>query len=158
VRDIACQIRTSGVALSTRLVGLAGPERPPIRGIIHALADEGATLILGTEATLRSQIVPGVSVHDELRELVGAGLTPFQALRTATANPAIVLGEAGQFGIVAPGARADLLLLEANPLEDVGNTRRLAGLMVRGRWLGAADLQRIRDQQNVTGWRRVRIW
>ncbi len=157
-RDVARRIRRTGVAVSTRLVGLASPERPLMRRIVHSLVDEGATLVMGTEATLRSPIVPGASVHDELRELVAAGLTPFEALRTATTNPAIVLGIAGDLGIVAPGARADLLLLDGNPLEDVANTQRLAGVMIRGRWLGARDLQRIRDQQNTTGWRRVRVW
>jgi imidazolonepropionase-like amidohydrolase len=96
-------------------------------------------------------------VHHELRELVAVGLTPFEALRTATTNPALVLSAAGEFGIVAPGARADLLLLDGNPLADVANTERIAGIMLRGRWLPAADLQRIRDQSN-TGWRRMRPW
>lgn len=157
-RDVARRTRAAGVAVSTRLVGLPTSDRPLMRRIVRALAAEGVTLILATESTLRSQIAPGASVHHELRELVAAGLTPFEALRAGTANPAIVLGTPGEFGIVAPGARADLLLLDANPLENVANTERVAGMMVRGRWLSAADLQRIRDDANAPGWRRVRFW
>jgi imidazolonepropionase-like amidohydrolase len=159
VRDVARRVRVAGVVVSTRLFGLPPSDRPLMRRAVRALAGEGATLILSTEATLRSQLVaPGTSVHHELRELVAAGLTPAEALRTATTNPAIVLGAPREFGIVAPGARADLLLLEGNPLADVGNTERLVGMMLRGRWLSAEELQRIRDQSNTPAWRRVRLW
>jgi imidazolonepropionase-like amidohydrolase len=157
-RDVARRTRAAGVAVSTRLFGLQTSDRPLMRRIVRALAEEDARLLLGTEATLRSQVLPGTSVHHELRELVAVGLSPFEALRTATTNAALVLGAAGEFGIVAPGARADLLLLDGNPLADVANTERMAGLMLRGRWLSAADLQRIRDQRNAPGWRRMRPW
>ena len=157
-RDIARQMRAAGVAVSTRLFGLQPSDRPLMRRVVRALAEVDARLLLATEATLRSNILPGASVHHELRELVAVGLTPFEALRTATTNPALVLGAAGEFGIVAPGARADLLLLDGNPLADVANTERIAGVMLRGRWLAAADLQRIRDESNAPGWRRIRPW
>jgi imidazolonepropionase-like amidohydrolase len=153
-RDVARRTRAAGVAVSTRLFGAASADRPLMRRLIRALAAEDATLLLATAATLRSTVVPGASAHYELRELVAAGLTPFDALRTATANPAIVLGVPGEFGIVVPGARADLLLLDANPLEDVGNTERLAGVMVRGRWLPAAELLRMRAEAQAP--RRIR--
>jgi imidazolonepropionase-like amidohydrolase len=145
-RDIARRTRAAGVAVSTRLFGAASADRPLMRRLIRALAAEDATLLLATEATLRSRVVPGASAHYELRELVAAGLSPFEALRAATANPALVLGVPGEVGIVVPGARADLLLLDANPLEDVGNSERLAGVMVRGRWLPAAELLRMRAE------------
>ena len=157
-RDIARHIRAAGVAVSTRLFGLQPSDRPLMRRVVRALAEVDARLLLATEATLRSNVLPGASVHYELRELVAVGLTPFEALRTATTNPALVLGAAGEFGIVAPGARADLLLLDGNPLADVANTERIAGVMLRGRWLAAADLRRIRDESNAPGWRRIRPW
>ncbi|MFN2565348.1 MAG: amidohydrolase family protein [Gemmatimonadaceae bacterium] len=155
-RDVARRTRAAGVAVTTRLARTSSADRPLMRRLVRALATEDATLLLGTGATLRSTIAPGASAHRELRELVGAGLSPFEALRTATANPALVLGAPGDFGIVVPGARADLLLLDANPLEDVANTERLAGVMVRGRWLGAADLRRMRDEARAG--RRRRGW
>jgi imidazolonepropionase-like amidohydrolase len=153
-RDVARRTRAAGVAVSTRLFGAASADRPLMRRLVRALAAEDATLLLATEATLRSRVVPGASAHHELRELVAAGLTAFQALRTATANAALVLGVSGDFGIVVPGARADLLLLDGNPLEDVGNTERLAGVMVRGRWLPAAELRRMRAEAQAP--RRIR--
>jgi imidazolonepropionase-like amidohydrolase len=153
-RDVARRTRAAGVAVSTRLFGAASADRPLMRRLIRALAAEDATLILATEATLRSRLVPGISAHHELRELVAAGLTPFEALRTATTNPALILGVPGDFGIVAPGARADLLLLDANPLDDVANTERLAGVMVRGRWLPPSELRRMREEAQAP--RRIR--
>jgi imidazolonepropionase-like amidohydrolase len=153
-REVARRTRAAGVAVSTGLFGAASDQRPLLRRLIRALASEDATLILGTSATLRSTVVPGESAHRELRDLVAAGLSPFEALRTATANPAIVLGTPGEFGIVIPGARADLLLLDANPLDDVANTERLAGVMIRGRWLDAAELRRMRAE--ATAPRRLR--
>jgi imidazolonepropionase-like amidohydrolase len=80
-------------------------------------------------------------LHDELKLLVAAGLTPYEALRTATANPAEFIGRSGEFGTVAAGTRADLLLLDANPLSDVANAARRAGVMVRGRWLTKDELR-----------------
>lgn len=81
----------------------------------------------GTDASAPG-MVPGFSLHDELGYLVGAGLSPYQALRTATVNPARFLDTADDSGTVTPGSRADLVLLEANPLDDIANTRRVAGV------------------------------
>jgi imidazolonepropionase-like amidohydrolase len=86
--------------------------------------------------------VPGTSAHDELALLVAAGLTPYEALRAATANAAAFLGAADRVGTVAVGMRGDLVLLDASPLEDVANTRRIAGVMLRGQWLDRAALRR----------------
>lgn len=108
--------------------------------LIKALHDAGAGLLLGSDAPQIFQ-VPGFSIHHELRLLVEAGLTPWQALRTGTANVATFLGEEGRFGAVAAGQRADLILLEADPLADVANVQRRAGVMVNGRWLSEADIQ-----------------
>lgn len=108
--------------------------------LIKALHDEGAGLLLGSDAP---QIfnVPGFAIHHELRMLVEAGLTPYQALATGNVNVAQFLGEEDRFGTVAVGQRADLVLLEANPLEDVGNFRRRAGVMLNGRWLPEKEIQ-----------------
>src|SRR5262249_694544 len=89
--------------------------------------------------------VPGFSALDELRLLVEAGLTPFEALQAATRNPARFWNAQSEFGTVAAGARADLILLAANPLEDVANVRKRAGVMVRGRWLPEVRLRAMLD-------------
>ena len=104
-----------------------------------AFRTAGVRMMAGTDAPIPG-VVPGFSLHDELTLLVAAGLTPFEALRTATANPAEFLGRAGEFGTVTVGQRADLVLLDADPLRDVANVARRAGVMVRGRWLTQDEL------------------
>ena len=110
------------------------------RKLIKALHDGGAGLLLGSDAPQWFN-VPGFSLHNELRMIAAAGLTPFQALATGTRNVAAFLGEEKEFGTVAPGKRADLILLHASPLADVGNARRLAGVMLNGRWLPEAEIR-----------------
>ncbi len=112
------------------------------RVLIKALHDAGAGLLLGSDAP---QIfnVPGFAAHRELGVLVKAGLTPFEALETGTKNPAVFLGEEGVFGTIKEDARADLILLRGNPLEDIANTQRIDGVMLYGRWLDRGDLDRI---------------
>ncbi|HEX9761448.1 MAG TPA: amidohydrolase family protein, partial [Candidatus Acidoferrales bacterium] len=99
----------------------------------------GVRLLAGTDTPIPS-IVPGFSLHDELFEMTASGLTPYQALLTATANPAEFLGEKERAGTVAVGKRADLLLVEGNPLQDIRRTTRINGVMVRGQWFSRADL------------------
>ena len=108
------------------------------RQIIVALHEAGAGLLLGSDAP---QIfnVPGFSLHHELEFLVAAGLTPFDALRTGTTAAAEFLGT--NTGAVAIGKEADLVLLDANPLIDIGNTRRVHGVMLRGDWFAYADIE-----------------
>ncbi len=108
--------------------------------ITKALADAGATILLGTDSP-DFYNVAGVAVHEELSRLVAAGLTPYQALRGGTRAAAEFMNAEKEFGTVAPGLRADLLLLDADPPSDVRNLRRRAGVMVRGRWLPAAELR-----------------
>jgi len=109
------------------------------RAMTRALHEAGAKLLLGTDCAT-PYIVAGWSAHRELQLLVEAGLTPYEALRAGTVNAAAYLG--GDFGTVAVGKRADLVLVEANPLDDVGNAARRVGVMVRGRWLPAAELRK----------------
>lgn len=83
----------------------------------------------------RRDHLSGFSAHRELQSMVVAGLTPYQALRMGTSAPAEFLRESGKFGIVATGASADLVLVDANPLADIANTQKISGVLVRGRWL-----------------------
>ncbi len=108
------------------------------RRIILALHEAGAGLLLGSDAP---QIfnVPGFSVHRELGFMVAAGLSPFEALQTGTTAAAEFLGI--DTGVIAVGKAADLVLLDANPLEDIANSRRVHGVMLRGAWHDHTDLQ-----------------
>ena len=107
------------------------------RRLILELHRAGAGLLLGADSP---QIfnVPGFSLHRELDALVAAGLTPYQALYTGTAAVAEFLGS--NAGVLEVGRDADLIMLNANPLEDIRNSRRIHGVMLRGAWYGAATL------------------
>ena len=109
------------------------------RELIKALHDAGAGLLLGSDAP---QIfnVPGFSLHRELDSIVAAGLTPYEALRTGTANPAVFFDAVDEFGTIREGLAADFMLVSGNPLEDVAALERPEGVMVRGRWLDRAAL------------------
>lgn len=108
--------------------------------LTRALHAAGAPIALGSDAPQFFN-VPGFSIHHELRMMVATGLTPYQVLATGTREPARYFGTPDAFGTVAPGRRADLLLLEANPLEDVANVQRRTGVMVRGQWLPEEEIQ-----------------
>ncbi|HEU5040834.1 MAG TPA: amidohydrolase family protein [Gemmatimonadales bacterium] len=110
------------------------------RRLIKALHDAGAGLLLGSDAP-QVWNVPGFSTHRELESLVAAGLTPWQALETGTRNVARYFGTEKETGTIEAGKRADLVLLDADPLADIRNTTRRAGVMVRGRWLSQAEIQ-----------------
>ena len=112
------------------------------RRFIKALYDAGVPFLLGSDAP-QFWNVPGFSAHRELAALVAAGLTPYQALRTGTVNVAKYLKEEGRSGVVRPGARADLILLDANPLQSIGNSLRIDGVVVNGRWIGRAEREQM---------------
>jgi len=99
----------------------------------------GVRILLGTDAG-DSYIFPGWSVHEELSELVRAGLTPAAALVAATWRGAEFLGRTADFGSVERGKVADLVLLDANPLADIANSRRIAAVVFGGRYLDRATL------------------
>lgn len=107
--------------------------------LIKALHDEGAGLLLGSDSPQVFN-VPGFALHHELRMMVAAGLSPYQAIRMGTASPAVFFSAEGEFGRVSPGLAADLILADGNPLEDVGVLSRPVGVMVRGRWLDRAEI------------------
>jgi imidazolonepropionase-like amidohydrolase len=110
------------------------------RKLIKGLYDAGVPFALGSDAP-QMWNVPGFAAHRELQSLVAAGLTPYQALRTGTIDVATYFGMKDG-GTVAQGNRADLILLDANPLEQISNTTRINGVLIRGRWFSRADLDR----------------
>ncbi len=108
--------------------------------LTRALHAAGAPIALGSDAPQFFN-VPGFSIHHELQMMAATGLTPYEVLVTGTREPARYFGTPEAFGTVQQGRRADLVLLEANPLEDVGNLKRRAGVMVRGQWLPEEEIQ-----------------
>jgi imidazolonepropionase-like amidohydrolase len=108
------------------------------RETVRQMQRAGVTLLAGTDiAAIR---IPGIFLHEELAVLVDSGLTPLEALRAATRNPAAVLGREKDYGAVQAGRIADLVLLDADPLRDIHNTQRIAAVVVDGRLLLRADL------------------
>lgn len=108
-----------------------------IRIVTGSLVDEGVELMAGTDSNAPG-VVPGFSLHDELESLVAAGMTPGGALRSATAVPGAWSGDKN--GKILPGYRADLLVLDANPLERIGNTRRINAVVLSGRLIARENL------------------
>ena len=108
--------------------------------VLKALSDGGVRVLMGTDAPQQFS-VPGFSLHRELLRMRAAGMTPEQILASGTTRVGEYFAKSDRFGAVATGQRADLLLLDANPLADVANLTRRAGVMVRGRWLPESEIQ-----------------
>ena len=123
-----------------------GPNAEPFAlALVRALHAKGAGLLLGTD-TYKRNVIPGFSLLQELKYFVKAGLSPYEAIKAGTSDAARFLNQESEFGTVAVGRRADLILLSANPLDDVGNVTKRAGVMLRGQWLSEDKLQRsLRD-------------
>jgi imidazolonepropionase-like amidohydrolase len=115
------------------------------RKLLKALLDGGVPFALGSDAP-QWWNVPGFSAHRELKSIVGAGFSPFQALESGTINAARYFGTASSTGSVANGMRAELILLDANPLENIDNTTKIAGVMLNGRWMSRSDLDKRLDE------------
>jgi hypothetical protein len=110
--------------------------------LVGALHRAGVPLLAGTDST-DAFVVAGFSLHQELELLVAAGLTPLQALQAATLSAARFQAQGSERGSVDKGRVADLVLLDANPLEDIRNTRRIAGVVVGGKYLSRNDLDKV---------------
>ncbi len=109
--------------------------------MVSALAKAGAGILAGSDCP-GCRLVPGRSLLRELELMVESGLSPWRALQTATTDAARFLGEPGE-GVIAPGRRADLLLVEGDPLADISVIRRQMGVVVKGRWIAGADMERL---------------
>ena len=113
--------------------------------IVKYLRDAGVPLLAGTDFP-NPFCYPGFSLHDELQWLVKAGLTPAEALQTATVNPARYLGIEQQSGTVSEGRTASMIILDANPLLDIANTQKIEMVILRGKVLGKPTLQALLDK------------
>jgi imidazolonepropionase-like amidohydrolase len=109
--------------------------------LLKAMSDGGVTILLGSDAPQQFS-VPGFSIHNEMEHMVRAGMTPYEVLRSGTVAVAGHLGIGDRAGTIAVGRNADLVLLEANPLENISAVRRQAGVMVAGHWHAADAIAR----------------
>jgi len=113
--------------------------------IVKAIYDAGGKIMAGSD-TPEWLMLYGHTLHLELIDLRDAGLSNYAALETATRNPALFLGLLDQTGTIEKGKRADLVLLDANPLEDIANTQKRAGVMIKGKYFTQAELNRWLDE------------
>jgi imidazolonepropionase-like amidohydrolase len=107
--------------------------------LVRRMKEEHVGLLAGTDLGT-AWTVPGAALHDELSALVEAGLTPLEALRTATLNPARYFNKPSEFGAVAPAMVADLVLIDGDPLADIRNARRISAVVANGRYLDRPTL------------------
>jgi adenine deaminase len=122
--------------------------------LLKALSDTGARILLGTDSPQLFN-APGFSIRREIQMMAAAGLTPYQVLRAGTQQPGEYFKRA--CGTISPGACADLILLDRNPLQDLHNLDQQRGVMVRGRWLPQSEIQRrLKRVRDVAGNYRVR--
>jgi imidazolonepropionase-like amidohydrolase len=110
------------------------------RKMLKGLRDAGAKIALGTDSP-QVFSVPGFSIHREMQVMVATGFTPFEVLQCGTRNVAEYFGTLSETGTVDQGKRADLILLNANPLKDISNVALRAGVIVNGRWLPEKEIQ-----------------
>jgi imidazolonepropionase-like amidohydrolase len=111
--------------------------------VVQLLHKAGVPFLAGTDTPPGVYIFPGFSLHEELQRFVAAGFTPLEALQTATLNPARFFQLEEQLGSIEAGKQADLVLLEANPLEDIANTQKIAGVFLNGRYFSRPELQKM---------------
>jgi len=115
----------------------------------QAMHRAGVPFMAGTDTAAGVHIFPGFSLHQELALFVEAGFTPMEALQTATRNPAEFLGRLSDMGTVESGKIADLVLLDANPLDDILNTRKIRAVVLAGRYFSRDDLDQMLHQVEV---------
>jgi imidazolonepropionase-like amidohydrolase len=113
--------------------------------LVRRMHAAGVGFLAGTDVSNWNFTVPGASLHEELVQFVEAGLTPLEALQTATINPAKYLRMVDTVGIVAVGKRADVLVLDADPTRNISNTRTIFAVVVSGHLVDRSELSRLLD-------------
>lgn len=108
--------------------------------LLRAMNEAGARILMGTDAPQQFS-VPGFSIHEELARMTEAGMTPYEVYRTGTVAVGEYFEDQDSFGTIATGQRADLILLNENPLEDVAHIKQPTGVMVRGQWVSEETIQ-----------------
>jgi imidazolonepropionase-like amidohydrolase len=111
--------------------------------VVQLLHKAGVPFLAGTDTPPGVYVFPGFSLHEELQRFVAAGFTPLEALQTATLNPARFFHMEDQLGTIEKGKFADIVFLDANPLQDIHNTQKIGGLILNGTYFSRADLQKM---------------
>src|SRR5712664_730322 len=134
--EITQGYRTDDLATRKEFIG----KELEVVGMLHKA---GVPFLAGTDTPAGVHIFPGFSLYEELQRFVAAGFTPLEALQTATLNPARFFGMEDQLGTVEKGKLADLVLLSANPVKDIANTQKVAGVVSNGYYFSRGDLDKM---------------
>ncbi len=118
--------------------------------LLKALSDGGVGILIGTDSPQMFS-VPGFSLHNEMAAMAKAGMTPYEILKSGTINVGEYFQRYDSFGTIAVGKRADLILVNENPLENIANVKKRVGVMIRGRWMSEADIQ-MRLHEIASSW------
>ncbi len=110
------------------------------RPLIKTLHEKDVKLMTGTDVLIPTNL-PGLSIHEELQELVDIGLPPYEALKASTTHPMEYLEELDETGMIEIEKRTELVLLEANPLDDITNVQKIMGVLCKGQWLDQKEIQ-----------------
>ena len=111
--------------------------------VVQMMHKAGVQFLAGTDTPPGVYVFPGFSLHEELQRFAAAGFTPLEALQTATLNPARFWGMEEQMGTIEKGKIADLVLLSANPLENISNTQKIAAVIANGHYYSGKDLEKM---------------
>jgi hypothetical protein len=154
VMDDWAELKSARVSMPQRMAEMKRVF-PTFLRIIGAMHRAGVKFLAGTDATL-IHVVPGFSLHTELALLVKAGFRPLEALQAATIAPARFMEREKELGTVEAGKFADLVLLDANPLDDISNTRRIAAVVINGRYFSKGALREMLASAAASAGRRKR--
>ena len=113
--------------------------------LMKKFTEAGIHVVAGTDS-LNPMLIPGIDLHDEFDSMIEAGLTPFQALKTATANPASYVPGFSDAGVLAVGRAANSILVNANPLDDIRALRDPDAVMINGHWRDREQIERMLDR------------
>jgi imidazolonepropionase-like amidohydrolase len=117
-----------------------------LKKIVLNLYNSKAKLIAGTDAGNLPLLIPGYSLHQELKIMNEIGIPAYEVLKMTTINAALAMNKEAEFGTVEVGKRADLLLLNSNPLDNIENLQNKNGLMVRGIWLSEDEIKKLTNK------------
>ncbi len=121
-----------------------------LKKIVLNLYNSKAKLIAGTDAGNLPLLIPGYSLHQELKIMAEIGIPTYEVLKMTTINAALAMNKDTEFGTVEVGKRADLLLLNSNPLDDIENLQNKNGVMVRGIWLSEGEIKNLTDKVKLS--------
>jgi hypothetical protein len=113
--------------------------------LVKEMRRTGVQFLTGTNGP-SAESLPGISLHFELELLVASGFTTLQAMQAATFNPALYMAKLDKYGVVERGHIANMILLDGNPLTDIRNTQKIAGVVLRGKYFSRIDLDRLRSK------------